>query len=107
MKTSIDFSFDQGTDGWLALNDIENLTTRNGFLSGEISGNDPYMIRSFLKVDGDKEKQVEIKLKLASRSIGQLHPHWKGQTITSIRLDPCNGLGQGSFEIDSIRAIKD
>lgn len=142
LKTSIDFSFDQGTDGWLALNDIENLTTRNGFLSGEISGNDPYMIRSFLKVDGDKEKQVEIKLKLASRSIGQLywttenspdiredkvasfeiqggsqvetirvdlahHPHWKGQTITSIRLDPCNGLGQGSFEIDSIRAIKD
>ena len=32
------------------------------------------------------------------------HLLWGGQTITGIRLDPCNGVKDGMFEMDSVRA---
>jgi hypothetical protein len=32
------------------------------------------------------------------------HPMWVDQTITGLRLDPCNGAGTGEFNVDSLRA---
>jgi hypothetical protein len=32
------------------------------------------------------------------------HPMWAGQTITGLRLDPCNGAGTGEFNIDFLQA---
>ncbi|MCL4202341.1 MAG: hypothetical protein KJ000_07585 [Pirellulaceae bacterium] len=34
------------------------------------------------------------------------HPDWSGQTITQLRLDPCNGVRFGEFQIDYLRADK-
>jgi hypothetical protein len=36
----------------------------------------------------------------------QQHPAWAGQTITQLRLDPCNGVRFGEFQIDYLRADK-
>ncbi|MCU0872487.1 MAG: hypothetical protein MUE50_09090, partial [Pirellulaceae bacterium] len=35
--------------------------------------------------------------------LGQ-EPAWKGQTITGLRLDPCNGARAGEFNVDYLRA---
>jgi hypothetical protein len=35
--------------------------------------------------------------------LGQ-EPAWKGQTITALRLDPCNGARAGEFNVDYLRA---
>jgi hypothetical protein len=40
------------------------------------------------------------------RLLMQQHPAWTGQTITQLRLDPCNGARSGEFQIDYLRAEK-
>ena len=32
------------------------------------------------------------------------HPDWSEQTITQLRLDPCNGARAGEFNVDYLRA---
>ncbi len=135
----IAFEFDDALDGWLPANDISELVPKEGALFGRISGDDPYLVRPLVRVEGDKCLAIRLNMRLTAGSGGQLYwttesspefdeqktarfpiipdgrfheyridvgqyASWKGQAITSLRLDPCNGARVGEFNVDYLRA---
>jgi len=132
----LDFSFDRSAEGWMAAHDISDLAVRNGALCGKATGNDPYLVRSLVRVKGDDCPVLLIRMRATAGRNGQLfwtteaspdfdeakslrfpltadgrlhdyrldlarNPHWAGETITALRLDP--GDAPGEFAVDFIR----
>jgi len=70
-RSPIDFNFDESTEGWKAENHIEALRVDGGRLVGQITGGDPFLLRTGLAIDGDQCPVLRIRLSLDSSSRGQ------------------------------------
>ena len=57
----IAFDFDEGLEGWLPAHQIEDLRVENGMLVGHATGEDPYLHRVRLRLDGDRCKEVRVR----------------------------------------------
>jgi hypothetical protein len=135
----LDFSFARSAEGWTAAHDIAGLAVRDGALCGRATANDPYIVRSLIRVKGDDCPVLLIRMRTTAGPAGQFfwttaaspafdeekslhfqvqadgqwheyrletgrHPQWAGQTITALRLDPSNALGE--FAVDLIRGAR-
>jgi len=74
----IGFEFDDSSEGWLPANDISELFPKSGALFGRISGGDPYVVRSLLRVAGDRHQSLRLGLRVTAGSTGQLY--WTTET---------------------------
>lgn len=137
----IAFEFTGSPEGWLPMHDMDDLTVRDGSLTGHFTGGDPYLGRIMLHVRGDECPTLVLKMRVTAGQGGQLfwmteaspgftedksihfnvqpdgqfheyrletgkHPAWAGQTITALRIDPCDGAASGDFAIDYVRGGK-
>jgi hypothetical protein len=137
----IAFEFAETPEGWLPMHDVDELTVRDGTLTGRITGGDPYLARIMLRVRGNDAPVIVLRMRVTAGSGGQLfwmteaspaftedkamrlnvqpdgefheyrlelgkHAAWAGQTITGIRIDPCDGAASGEFAIDYVRGVK-
>lgn len=140
LANRIAFEFAETAEGWLPAHDVADLTVRDGSLTGRITGNDPYVTRSMVRVRGEDCRALVLRIR-ATAGGGQLfwmtqdspaftedkslrlqvqpdgqfheyrlevgkHPAWAGQTITGLRIDPCDGGQGGEFAIDYVRGVK-
>jgi len=72
-KSVLSFSFKEDTDGWLAANDIQDLTVQQERLMGLIAGGDPYLVRPNLKVEGNRYRAIIVRMKVSGGSSGQFY----------------------------------
>ena len=61
-KTNVNFEFDATLDGWRRMHDIVKLDVRGGICHVETDGGDPYMVRSFCRIDGDSVSRIRVRL---------------------------------------------
>lgn len=61
----LQFSFDDDTEGWHAAHDLAGLSVVKGVLLTDVTGPDPYMIRSNCAIAADSVKQIRIRMALA------------------------------------------
>ncbi|NMC21765.1 MAG: hypothetical protein GYA33_15245 [Thermogutta sp.] len=72
LAESIDFSFEAGLEGWIAAHDVADLTVQDGRLWGRITGPDPYIVRSNLRVPADKCNALVIRMSTTAGNSAQL-----------------------------------
>ncbi|MBN1347755.1 MAG: hypothetical protein JXQ73_34030 [Phycisphaerae bacterium] len=135
-RTTIDFKFDKGAEGWRGAHHVGDLGVKDGCLVFTTTGGDPYIRRPGLRIAPDTVKEIVIRMQVDKGANAQLywttaaspsedehkvivfklapgqmkdyrlpvgdHPHWKGQQITGLRLDP-GDQDQVSVWIDEIR----
>ena len=134
----IAFEFNDSIEGWLAMHQVADFGVRQGALAGKITGPDPYVGRTMLRVRGDDCPAIVLRMRVTAGGGGQCfwmteasteftedksvrlnvqpdgefheyrlevgkHPAWSGQTITGLRIDPCDGAPSGEFAIDYLR----
>jgi len=84
----IDFNFDESTEGWTAGNDVGPLASKDGQLTGEITGGDPFILRTGLHVPADDCRFLEVRLACTWSGVKLFHglellwiseaaPHWQ------------------------------
>jgi hypothetical protein len=67
----IAFDFARGLEGWMPVNEIENLRVEAGLLKGMTTGSNPYLHRTRLKVTGRPDDKLTVKSQSATgASIG-------------------------------------
>lgn len=66
--TALDFQFNTADDleGWGGMNSLANPTVNDGALGLTITGNDPFLVRSFLRLGADQYSQVKVRMRLES-----------------------------------------
>jgi len=72
LATAIDFAFDGTTDGWAPAHHIEGMHVRGGILVGRITGPDPYLVRSLLRVPASECPAIVLRLRVSEGGGGQL-----------------------------------
>jgi hypothetical protein len=90
LRAEIDFRFDQGLDGWQALNHLEPLRIEDGALRTVTTGTDPYMARDGLLVEGRPGDEVVIRLALTGGGDGAT-VYWATAASGGITADQCVG----------------
>ncbi len=68
----ITFEFDDSLKGWIATHDIARMTAKDGMLVGTITGGDPYLIRSLIRVRGDACPVIRLRMRVTAGGAGQL-----------------------------------
>ncbi|MBM3498972.1 MAG: hypothetical protein FJX74_09915 [Armatimonadetes bacterium] len=65
--TAIDFGFDTAGDleGWGGLNSLAEPTVADGVLTLTFTGSDPFLTRTFLRIEPDRYSAVRVRMKLA------------------------------------------
>jgi hypothetical protein len=71
-KDRIEFTFDEGAEGWAAAHDIDPLVAEGGVLRGTVTGGDPYVVRHCLKAKAADCPILVIRLRLTAGGGGQL-----------------------------------
>lgn len=59
----IAFEFDATQEGWVPAHDIGAFRPQQGALRISVTGPDPYMVRNFLRVDGDSVQTIAIRMR--------------------------------------------
>jgi len=59
----LDFSFARSTEGWMAAHDVADLAARDGALRGRATGNDPYVVRTLVRMKGDGCPVLLVRLR--------------------------------------------
>ena len=84
----IDFTFDDSTEGWTAAKDIASLRSENGCLTGQITGNDPHVVRTGLELDASRCPIIRIGLSISPAKDGKFFwvtksvPKWgRGKSV--------------------------
>ncbi len=67
----IAFEFAETPEGWLPVHDVDELTVRDGLLTGRITGGDPYLARIMLRVRGDDSPVIAIRMRATGGRGGQ------------------------------------
>ena len=60
------FEFEDGTEGWRAVADIEGLETKGGCLVGRITGGDPHINRFGLSLEAKRCQTIEIRMMVSA-----------------------------------------
>lgn len=65
--TSIEFRFDQEGDleGWGGFNSLAEPRVSGGALSLMFSGNDPFLIRPFLRIEANRYSKIRVRMRLS------------------------------------------
>jgi hypothetical protein len=71
LAEQIAFVFRDGPQGWLAAHDVAGLAARDGRLEGRITGGDPYIVRTVLRVAGDRCPVVRIRMRVTAGQGGE------------------------------------
>ncbi len=82
---TIDFTFDDGPDGWVAQNDIDSLTVQSGVLTGTYTGTDPYLFRPVIAANGDDCPGLALRMRVTSGTGAQFF--WTTAQAPSIDLE--------------------
>jgi hypothetical protein len=61
-RFDIAFDFDAAAQGWSASNDLAPFEVMGGTLATEATGNDPYMTRSRMRLDGSSIRAIVIRM---------------------------------------------
>lgn len=72
LATRIDFEFRDSLHGWIPMHHMEPLSVGDGMLVGRITGGDPYLGRSMLRVRGDDYPVLRLRMRLTAGVGGQL-----------------------------------
>ena len=67
----IAFEFKDGLDGWMPAHDVAGLSVKGGVLEGRITGPDPYIIRTMLRVPGDRCPVIRIRMRASAGQGGE------------------------------------
>jgi hypothetical protein len=73
LAESIDFTFNESSEGWRAAHDVEELRVEKGSLVGRVTGPDPYLIRHLLRVRGDDCPIVVVRMRATSGQVGKFY----------------------------------
>ncbi len=68
----IAFEFDGSADGWAPAHHVASLEVADGVLHGKITGGDPYLIRTRLRVEGDAAPVIRLRMRVTAGQGGQL-----------------------------------
>jgi hypothetical protein len=68
----IAFEFADSTEGWIAMHDVAGLSAVEGTLAGQITGPDPYVGRTMLRVRGDDCPVMLVRMRVTAGAGGQL-----------------------------------
>ena len=65
-RTDINFQFDTDgdTEGWAGFSSLANATVADGILTMTFTGGDPYLSRSFMRLERDQYAKVKVRKKL-------------------------------------------
>lgn len=69
----IAFEFSESAEGWLAAHDIGELEVRDGSLCGNITGGDPYLVRSLLHVPAQSCPVILLRMRVTGGQTGQVY----------------------------------
>ena len=67
----IAFEFTDSLEGWIAMHQVADLAVREGTLAGKITGPDPYLGRSMLRVRGDDCPVIVLRMRVTAGGGGQ------------------------------------
>jgi hypothetical protein len=69
----IAFEFQDGLAGWLPAHDVSGVSARNGMLEGHVTGGDPYIVRSTLRVPGDRCPVIRVRMRVMAGQSGEFY----------------------------------
>ncbi len=72
LAEGLDFSFARSAEGWMAAHDIADLAVRSGALCGTATANDPYIVRSLVRIKGDDCPLLLIRMRSTAGPAAQL-----------------------------------
>ncbi|MBN1420514.1 MAG: hypothetical protein JXP34_17175, partial [Planctomycetes bacterium] len=81
----IDFEFGDSLDGWTAAHDTGDLAIEDGSLAGRITGSDPFIVRSMLRVRADACPIVVVRMRVTAGQGGQFY--WATESSPRIAED--------------------
>jgi hypothetical protein len=73
LVTDIAFDFETDTEGWIPTHAIGDLSTDGGALVIPLTGNDPYLERRVLKVEGARGDMLVLRMRCNGTGEGQIY----------------------------------
>jgi hypothetical protein len=73
LATTIAFVFSDSPQGWIAAHDVDELSIKDGVMTGKITGRDPYLVRPMLRVRGETCPVVVVRMRVSAGQGGQLY----------------------------------
>ncbi|MCS7238302.1 MAG: hypothetical protein NZ899_08535 [Thermoguttaceae bacterium] len=101
----IAFEFDKSFEGWLAAHDVTAFSVADGFLVGTVTGRDPYIVRSNLRIAPDRYKVLRIRMRSTAGSVAQLFwttaesPQFDEEKSLLFRLGPPGEFGEYELNV--------
>jgi len=69
----IAFEFQDGLEGWFPAHDVSGLSAKNGMLEGHVTGGDPYIIRSALRVPAGRCPVIRVRMRVTAGQGGEFY----------------------------------
>ncbi|MPM67554.1 hypothetical protein SDC9_114477 [bioreactor metagenome] len=67
-----DFDSDGDSEGWWPWNQVVNAQVSHGTFQGQSSGDDPYIVSTFISADSTKLTKIQIRMKVFTGNAAQL-----------------------------------
>jgi hypothetical protein len=71
LAEQIAFAFDECAEGWTPAHHVASINVEEGVLRGKITGGDPYLIRTLVRVQGDACPVIHVRMRVTAGQIGQ------------------------------------
>jgi hypothetical protein len=82
---TIDFDFEGSTGGWTAAHDVSDIRSEHGALVGRVTGTDPYLVRSMLRVRADACPVLVVNMKVSAGQVAKFY--WATESSPGIAED--------------------
>jgi len=69
----IRFEFSTDDGGWRAAHDIGETEVRDGCLVVQVTGGDPYLVRPFCAIDGDRVSRIHVRMAVDAGEMAQFY----------------------------------
>ena len=63
LRKEMAFEFEKTAEGWIAQHDVSGLAVRDGALCGNVTGNDPYIVRAAMEAPGDRCPRLVLRMR--------------------------------------------
>jgi len=71
LADEIAFEFDRSPEGWLPAHHVASMDVEDGVLRGQITGGDPYLVRTLVRVSGDDYPVIRLRMRVTAGYGGQ------------------------------------
>ena len=85
LAVAIAFEFDDSPQGWVPAHHVASVSVREGVLVGTVTGPDPYLVRPLMRVEGDANPVVRIRMRVTAGHGGQFF--WTTESSPSFAED--------------------